>query len=232
MLAQLSRKKIVVGILLSIFALLSGCGGGGSDGAAAASGTNASARNVSNSAATNSAPVITGSPPTAVTLGSGYRFTPTATDANGDTLSFSISNKPSWATFNTLTGALTGTPARAGTSANIVITVTDSSGASASLPPFSIDVSASGVATGSASLSWVAPTLNTDGTPLTDLAGYVIYFGTDPNDLSYSIAVDSSQTLSYTVDGLVAGVTYYFALVAVNSAGVQSALSTIGSKTI
>ena len=60
----------------------------------------------------------------------------------GDTASFSIQNAPSWASFDVTTGELTGTPLNAdvGTDSDIVITVTDSAGASASLPVFSITV--------------------------------------------------------------------------------------------
>ncbi|VUD61841.1 hypothetical protein TDB9533_02906 [Thalassocella blandensis] len=88
-------------------------------------------------------PVINGSPALSVNEDSVYSFTPTASDANtNQTISFSINNKPSWASFNTVTGALTGTPENAdvGTANGIVITVTDSSNASASLPAFNITV--------------------------------------------------------------------------------------------
>lgn len=93
----------------------------------------------------NDAPVITGTPLTNVMGRSNYSFVPTATDPDvGSTLVFSISNKPSWATFNTSTGALTGTPQnnQAGIYANIVLTVTDGQ-LSASLPAFSITVQSS-----------------------------------------------------------------------------------------
>ncbi|MBJ6724765.1 putative Ig domain-containing protein [Geomesophilobacter sediminis] len=82
-------------------------------------------------------PTIVGTPATTVLMGSIYTFTPTATDAIG----FTISNRPTWASFNPTTGALTGTPAAsdAGTTSNIVISATNASG-SASLAPFSIAV--------------------------------------------------------------------------------------------
>ncbi|WP_339064860.1 tandem-95 repeat protein [Teredinibacter turnerae] len=88
-------------------------------------------------------PVISGSPSPSVQEDSAYSFTPTASDANlNQTISFSIANKPAWAAFNTTTGALTGTPVNAdvGVTQNIVITVTDSSGASVSLPGFDLTV--------------------------------------------------------------------------------------------
>ena len=46
-----------------------------------------------------------------------YAFTPNATDANGNTLTYSITNRPSWATFNASTGRLVGYARRAPTSA-------------------------------------------------------------------------------------------------------------------
>jgi len=91
----------------------------------------------------NDAPVITGSPTTTVAQGAAYSFTPTVTDVDAnDTTTFSITNKPTWATFSTSTGALSGTPTNndIGTTSNIIITVTDSGSASASLTAFSLEV--------------------------------------------------------------------------------------------
>lgn len=92
---------------------------------------------------TNHAPVISGAPGTSDTAGVYYSFTPTATDADGNTLTYGIVNKPSWAVFNTATGTLSGTPLEAGTFGNIVISVSDGNSTS-SLAPFSITVSPSG----------------------------------------------------------------------------------------
>ncbi|OGU06611.1 MAG: hypothetical protein A2075_08490 [Geobacteraceae bacterium GWC2_58_44] len=85
-------------------------------------------------------PTISGTPATTVAAGSPYSFTPTATRA----VSLGIQNKPPWASFHTGTGALTGTPtnADADTYSNIVISASNAAG-TASLPPFSITVSAS-----------------------------------------------------------------------------------------
>ena len=91
----------------------------------------------------NHAPAISGTPATTIPEDSYYSFTPAASDAdNGDQLSFSISNKPSWASFDALTGILSGTPVNAnvGSYNNIQILVSDSSGAVASLPPFNLTV--------------------------------------------------------------------------------------------
>ena len=102
--------------------------------------------NISNSTP-NMPPVISGSPATGVNVGSRYSFTPSATDANGDNLTFSISNKPAWASFSTASGRLSGTPAagNVGSFNNIVISVSDGT-ASSSLAAFSITVNQTNVA--------------------------------------------------------------------------------------
>jgi len=89
----------------------------------------------------NSAPSISGSPAASVDAGVSYSFVPQASDPEGDRLSFAISNKPSWAGFNTGTGALTGTPSTndTGTYGNIRISVTDTV-ETVSLAPFSVTV--------------------------------------------------------------------------------------------
>ena len=92
-------------------------------------------------ATANLPPTISGTPATSVVAGVAYTFQPTATDADGDALYFSIQDKPPWASFSIATGLLSGTPATAdvGTDANIVISVSDGT-QSTSLPAFSIQV--------------------------------------------------------------------------------------------
>ncbi|WP_417711751.1 Ig-like domain-containing protein, partial [Pseudoalteromonas ardens] len=89
----------------------------------------------------NDAPVITGTPGTSVNEDSAYSFTPVASDIDGDSLTFSIANKPDWATFDTSTGTLSGTPENGdvGTSSDIVISVSDGT-VSVSLAAFSLTV--------------------------------------------------------------------------------------------
>ena len=62
------------------------------------------------SAATNHPPTISGTPPTSVAVGAKYHFRPNAYDSDGNTLTFSIVNKPTWATFSTTNGAINGYP--------------------------------------------------------------------------------------------------------------------------
>jgi hypothetical protein len=73
------------------------------------------------------APVISGTPSLAIAEGSPYSFSPSASDADGDSLNFTITNKPTWATFDPQTGKLSGTPADAnvGTTKGVTISVSD-----------------------------------------------------------------------------------------------------------
>lgn len=178
----------------------------------------------------NRAPTISGNPPTAVMQGTAYAFTPTASDADSDTLTFSISNKPAWASFSTSTGSLSGTPGAGdvGTTSGIVISVSDGKASAVALAAFNIAVQA--VATGSATLSWTPPTQNTDGSALTDLTGFKVYWGTTQGSYPNSASVGANVT-AYVVTNLVPG-TYFFVATAVNSAGAESQFSTSASKAV
>ncbi len=183
--------------------------------------------------ATATPPTISGTPGTTVQAGTAYSFTPTAHDSSGKTLSFSIQNKPSWASFSIATGQLSGTPASSniGTYANIIITVSNGT-TSASLAAFTITVAAAPSPTvGSATLKWSAPTKNTDGTAVTNLSGYVISYGNSAGMLSQAVNITTPSTTSYTVQNLGQG-TWYFAVSATASDGTTSALSSVVSKTI
>jgi hypothetical protein len=186
----------------------------------------------------NITPTISGTPPSTANVGTRYSFTPKASEPDGDPLSFSIKNKPAWASFSIATGTISGTPiaANVGAYSNIVIS-TSTGYASASLPPFSITVSqASGSGsgsgtTGSAKLTWTAPTTNTNGSGLTNLAGYHIYYGNSPSAMTNVITVANPATTSYTVSNLASG-NWYFAVNAYTTSGLESALSNTGSKSI
>jgi hypothetical protein len=165
-----------------------------------------------------------------VLSGAGYAFQPTAADADNDTLTFSIANKPSWATFSTSTGLLQGTPGvgDVGTTTGVVISVSDGK-TSTSLGAFNVAVQA--LATGSATLSWTPPTTNSDGSALTDLAGYRLYWGPTQGSYSNNASLNGAGLTSYVVTGLTPG-TWYFAMAALNASGTESPLSNVASKTI
>jgi hypothetical protein len=80
--------------------------------------------------------------------------------------------------------------------------------------------------TGTAELSWPAPTDNTDGSVLADLAGYKIYYGTSANNLTQSIKVTNPGLTAYTVSDLAPGA-WYFVVTAYSSAGVESDRSAV-----
>lgn len=178
----------------------------------------------------NRAPTIAGTPAASVVAGSAYSFAPSAADADSDPLSFVIANRPAWATFSTATGLLNGTPTDTGTHSNVSISVSDGK-ATAALAPFSITVTTKPSAPGAATLAWTPPTQNTDGTALTNLAGYSIHYGTSSGALSRTISVNSASTSQYVIEGLAPG-TWYFAMRAITSAGSESTLSSITSKLI
>jgi hypothetical protein len=115
-----------------------------------------------------------------------------------------------------------------GSYANVTIRVSDGK-ATTSLPAFAIAVTQ--VANGSATVSWAAPTRNTDGSALSNLAGYRILYGTSSNALYQTIQVANPGIASYVVENL-SPATYYFAVKAYTSTGAESSQSNVSSKTI
>ena len=136
---------------------------------------------------TNDAPTISGAPATSVNEDSAYSFTPTAADVDsGDNLSFAIANKPTWASFNSATGQLSGTPTNddVGSTSGIVIGVNDGT-LTTNLAAFSLTV----VNTND------APTIS--GTPATSVN----------EDSAYSFTptaadVDSGDSLSFVISNM------------------------------
>jgi hypothetical protein len=173
----------------------------------------------------NRRPVISGTPLSSVAVGTSYAFQPSAHDADGHTLTFSVQNKPAWATFSSSSGRLGGTPSSAGTFSNIIISVSDGR-SSSTLPAFKIDVLA--VTTGSVRLTWRAPTEDVEGNPLVDLAGYRVVYGTDPSRLDKVLELPSADFTGVQLDELVHG-THYFAVKAYTSSGLESELSPVAS---
>ncbi len=80
-------------------------------------------------------------------------------------------------------------------------------------------------------LNWTPPTENTNGTALTNLAGYNIHYGTASGDYTQTISVSNAGIATYVVDDLTPG-TYYFSIGAVNSQGAESPLSSQVSATV
>lgn len=146
-------------------------------------------------------------------------------------MSFSIVNRPPWASFSTSSGRLSGTPtlAAAGEYIDIRISVSDGQ-ASASLAPFSIFAFPQS-SYGSATLYWQPPTTRTDGTPLTNLDGYRIRYGTAVGSYPNMIDITNEGLTSAVISNLPPA-TYYFVLSAYDAAGAESANAGPVSKVI
>jgi len=94
-------------------------------------------------------------------------------------------------------------------------------------PPTTPPPTSSGIA----ELTWTAPTLNEDGTPLTNLAGYKVRYGQTPGALTTIRDIANPATTSVTIEGLSSG-TWYFTVASYTNAGVESAPTGAVSKTI
>jgi hypothetical protein len=173
----------------------------------------------------NNSPTISGTPPRVVAVSERYAFRPRVSDPDSTVFRFEIAGKPSWASFDVLTGSLTGTPAAGdiGIYTNIEISVTDGID-TVTLPAFSVEVVAAGTATGSVTLNWTPPTHNEDGSQLTNLAAYRILWSRNGGAFSNSVRINSPSVTRYVVENLTPG-TYEFAATAINSAGVESRFS-------
>jgi hypothetical protein len=189
---------------------LSACGGGDGD-------------SESNVAPVNRAPVISGVPVSGVVQNTSYRFAPGASDPDADSLSFSVGNLPAWATFDTSTGGLSGTPGASdiGSYQGISIGVSDGQN-QASLPMFDIEVMA--MAQGSLTVSWTPPVENEDGSSLGDLAGYRLRWGWQSGSYPNAVDINGAGLTRFLVDNLVAA-EYFVVISAIDSSGNESSNS-------
>ncbi len=203
-----------------------GCGGGGGSGSSVASQASPDPAPV----ATNHAPTISGDATAYARVGRNYVYQPTFNDPDGDSLSFSASNLPPWASLDAKSGRITGTPAGndLGEYEDITITVADASHRAVTRP-FSITVLTS--ATGVASLQWEQPAAKVSGAPLDDLAGYRIVYGRDANDLDHSVLINDPAQTSFEFTELDEGI-WYFAVIAVNVNGLEGPPTTAAMKSI
>jgi mannan endo-1,4-beta-mannosidase len=136
--------------LMTLSVALAGCGGSSDAGSPSSTNTSTPA----GASVASATPSVSGTPPLAVAADNHYSFQPTLVNPTGIPVSFSILNKPVWATFGPSTGELSGTPAAPDTGSydNIVISASDGSTTSA-LPAFSIKVTAPGTTPTSSSSS-------------------------------------------------------------------------------
>lgn len=80
-------------------------------------------------------------------------------------------------------------------------------------------------------ISWLPPTTNSNGSALTNLAGYRIHYGTAATALTSQIDIPTTGVTDYVVDNLRTSTTYYFAISSYNSQGVESNYSPVVSLT-
>jgi hypothetical protein len=165
----------------------------------------------------DSAPVITGTPAKTVEIGSYYNFLPSSYDAEEDSLSYNISNKPSWSTFNTQTGELFGTPNEVRMHDKITISVSDGT-ATTSLSTFNINVT--DTLKFNVKISWKKPLLNTDGSPLNNISMYKIMYGSSPGEKENTIYFDGTA-LAGTIENLSSG-DYFFSMATITNNALES----------
>jgi len=172
-----AMRAALVGTAASLLLACSGGGGSGQSGDPPPVSTPPPASG-------NRAPTISIAAAAEVLVGRTLTIRPSASDPDGDALTFQVSNLPAWMSFSSQTGVLSGTPAAGDVGVfNAVITVSDGKAQASAQARISVAQSV----TGRATLSWQAPTDNVDGTPLTDLAGFRVYYGNSVNDLRYVI---------------------------------------------
>ncbi|MGH8319909.1 MAG: hypothetical protein ACREUL_18375 [Steroidobacteraceae bacterium] len=184
-------------------------------------------------AGANTALTISGTPPARVLAAHEYAFQPHASVPAHDKRTFYIVNKPSWASFTPSTGRLYGTPVTrdVGTFSRIIICV-DDGGYHKCLPRFAVKVvQAASLPPSGVTVSWMPPTENTNGSTLTNLAGYHLYYGTSRSDLNHVIDITNPGLAAYVVSDLSAA-TWYFALTSINAAGMESPRSTVVSTVV
>jgi len=170
-------------------------------------------------------------------VGAAFDYLPLAQDPDSDTLRFTSVNLPTWASLDPTSGHISGTPGAndAGLYESISITVADATHEVVTAP-FSIAVNpavnpALELDSGVASLQWEMPPSKVDGEPLDDLAGYRILYGRSSSDLDHSVMIPDPATTSYQFSALTSGI-WYFAVVAVNSNGLEGPPTTLATKSI
>ena len=194
-------------------------------------------------AAVDMASISNNAPPTIVLaavadaqVGATFNYQPVAQDPESDTLRFTAINLPSWASLDSTSGRISGTPGPtdAGVYESISISVADETHKVVTAP-FSITVNPAEnpaeLGSGVASLQWEVPPSKVSGEPLDDLAGYRILYGRSSSDLDHSVLITDPAITSFQFSTLTSGV-WYFAVVAVNASGLEGPPTTFATKSI
>jgi len=225
------RSGVLVRAFLPFVALClcHGCGGAGDSSSTAATTSGPAVSAPSG----NAPPSITVTAISAAQVGIAFAYQPTTQDPDRDALRFTAVNLPAWASLDPATGNIRGTPGPGdvGLHESISITVADATHTVVTAP-FSITVNPAPASYGGvASLQWEIPLSKVSGEPLDDLAGYRILYGRDSSDLDHSVMIPDATITSYQVSGLDFGI-WYFAVVAVNSGGLEGPPTILATKSI
>lgn len=153
--------------------------------------------------------MIPGEELTAQTIPVDVKVTPASSDG---TVPVTLQWSATGATSCTASGGWSGTKAASGSQQ-----ITPPLSASAT---FTLNCTAPGTAQG-VTLEWEPPTQNTNGTPLTNLAGYRVRYGSSPSALSQSVAVSQASATGTVISSLTAG-TWHFSVHAVTAGGAES----------
>lgn len=223
------HRIVRVGAAMLIAACALAACGGGSTSADGTADRATPVTSVPGSAATAPAPAPPSPAPqrelVSAPAGAVFEYVAPAVAAATGAAAFTIRNRPAWAEFDADTGALSGTPAASDVGRYEHVTISRGSVAVA----FDLDVVAN--ATGVARLAWEPPVVRKDGTPFDDVAGYRVYYGRSPQQLTQALEIEDASVREAEVTSLAPG-TWYFVATAVDSLGAESELSPVASKTI
>lgn len=210
------RTLVVRSCVLVVFAALAACGGGGDS-------------EISGAPTASSTVAIGGPNADAAVANQHYQYVPEVGDFAGADVVFSVENKPAWATFDSGTGMLTGTPASADVGSRSTVRIVAVAGSKRATVEFQLQVVAS--ADGVASIALAAPLTRTDGSALQNLAGYRIYYGKTRARLDQFVDVKDRAATNAIVSQLTPG-TWYFAATAYDANGLESDPTDLQQKTI
>jgi uncharacterized protein YjdB len=152
----------------------------------------------------------------------------TATGTYSDSTTQNLTTAVTWSSSSTTVATISNATGSKGLATGVAAGTTTITATSGSVSG-TTSLTVTAPTTGDATLAWNAPTTHVDGTPLTDLAGYKIYYGTASG--SYTTVIDVGNVTTSVVGNLTSG-TYYFAVTAYDVYGSESGYSNEGSKVI
>jgi hypothetical protein len=152
-----------------------------------------------------------------------------ATETSGATTGINVAVNTTQS--NTPVSSTTPTGSTAGAAGSNTVSGTTVASSNRTSTNSSTPVQPSSPSTGTATLDWMPPTENTDGSVLTNLAGYTVYYGTSPGNMTQSVKITNPGLTAYTLSNLPSG-RWYFAVTSYSSTGLESSRSGIVSTTI